>query len=79
MDDSQAEQKVEQAMEKGKAEEREYLNAVTHANELFAEVFQRHLPPILDVRLLRRLLARQANLYVLDMSCKPSSLSAWAA
>lgn len=45
---SQLEQKLEQATEKGKAAEKEYLDAVNNANQIAREVFQNHLPPLLD-------------------------------
>ena len=44
----QLEQKLEQATEKGKAAEKEYMDAVNNANQIAREVFQNHLPPMLD-------------------------------
>ena len=46
----QAEQRLEQAQEKGKVAEKEYVDAVNLANQLARDVYQSHLPPLLDAR-----------------------------
>lgn len=68
-----AEQRLEQAQEKGKAAEKEYLDAVNLANGLARDVFQNHLPPMLDV--LQFLLVIAIPNFLLSRNFKLSSFN----